>query len=72
MTATVSPLPVKTPNPTPGFTEGARILTEMGFDADLILWIFADTAITDPLAGEMAAIRSEAEASDLILKAARR
>jgi len=72
MTATVTHMPVKTPSAAPDFAEGARILTEMGFDADLILWIFADTAIADPLAGEMSAIRSEAEASDLILKAARR
>ena len=72
MASTLAHLPVKTPDPAPDFTAGARILTEMGFDADLILWIFADTAIAGPLAGEMAAIRSEAEASRLILKAARR
>ena len=72
MTASLHQIPVISPTAAPDFTAGARILAEMGFDADLILWIFADTAIADPLAGEMAAIRSEAEASRLILKAARR
>ena len=72
MTATLHQIPVNPPSAAPDFTAGARILTEMGFDADLILWIFADTAIAGPLAGEMAAIRSEAEASRLIMKAARR
>ena len=54
MTATVTHMPVKTPNPTPDFAEGARILTEMGFDAEKVLLIFFRTPeIAYPLAEEM-------------------
>jgi hypothetical protein len=54
MTATLHQIPVNPPSAAPGFTAGARILTEMGFNAEKVLLIFFRTPeIAYPLAEEM-------------------
>jgi hypothetical protein len=69
--ATVTPLPVISPSAAPGFTAGARILTEMGFDAGEILFLFAETLeIACPLAAARAKLDLAADrGAELILGA---
>jgi hypothetical protein len=72
--ATVTPLPVISPDPGPDFTAGARILAEEGFNAEAVLLIFFRTpAIAYPLAAARAKLDLAADrGAELILGASRR